>query len=115
MTVAQRLSGDVAILDIDGEITMEHRGERLQEAVRELLDTGHRRILLNLEQVRYIDSSGLGELLALKKAVLVAGADLKLLHPQKKIYSVLADTSLSKVFECFDEEEAALASFGARI
>ena len=115
MTIHQRLSGDVTILDIEGEITTEQRGEMLREAIRGLLDREHKRILLNLELVRFIDSSGLGDLIALKKAALVGGADLKLLRPQKKVYSVLAETSLSKVFECFDDEGAAIASFGARV
>jgi len=115
MTIHQRLSGDVTILDIEGEITTEQRGEMLREAVRGLLDLERKRILLNLELVRFIDSSGLGDLIALKKAALVGGADLKLLRPQKKVYSVLAETSLSKVFECFDDEGAAIASFGARV
>ncbi len=111
MTIVTRMSGDVAILDIEGALTGGEAGTRLREEVVKILDAGHSRILLNLLHVHYMDSEGLGELLASKKAVLVAGAQLKLVRLQKKVYGVLVEANIAKLFDCLEDEGMALESF----
>ena len=113
MTIVERVSSDVTILDIDGGITLGPGAEDLHAAVEKLLQDGRKSILLNLDRVPVIDSAGLGRILALKKAALMAQAKVKLLRPHGKVYAVLAETSLAKVFECFDAEAPAIESFHA--
>lgn len=106
-----RQVGDVAILDLAGKITIGEGDAQLREAVRNLLTEGQRNILLNLEEVTYIDSSGLGELVSSYTAVGNQGGRLKLLNPTKKIQDLLIITKLITVFEVYDSEEEAVASF----
>jgi anti-sigma B factor antagonist len=111
VTTKVRNVGQVTILDASQRLTPGLEAQRLQSDLERLLAAGHKRILIDLHLVTYIDSSGLGKLLALKKAALVANAELKLLRPQNKIYSLIAESGLKKVFECFDNEKDAIRSF----
>jgi len=83
----------------------------LGEAIRQLHGRGHSRILLNLEQVGFIDSAGLGELIACKKRTIERGGDIKLLKPRGQVKQVLVATLLTEVFDIFDDEDRALRAF----
>jgi anti-sigma B factor antagonist len=111
MDVTARVIGEVAVVDLSGQLASPETVSQFRSALKRLLDDGYTRILINLHDVPYLDSSGLGELLAAKKAALVAGAQLKMLRPGKRVYSLIAETGLSKVFECFQDEQAAIQSF----
>lgn len=108
--IQRRAPGGVVILDVSGEI-LQSDGESIERHVQQLLDEGCNRLLLNFEAVPYIDSAGLGEILVAKKAALMVGAQLKVLKPQKQVYGLLAQMNLTRIFECFDDEGEALASF----
>ena len=113
MNASARIVGNVAIVDLSGRLALPEGGARLRAELQRLLGAGHKRILINLNNVPYVDSSGLGDLLAAKKAALVAGAELKMLRPSKRVYGLIAETGLGKVFECFNDEQTAVRSFVA--
>lgn len=111
LTINQRTSGDVLILDLAGKITIGDGSVKLREAVRKLIEGGNKRILLNLGDVSYVDSSGIGELVSSFTTTSNAGGNLKLLNLTKKIQDLLAITKLLTVFETFTAESEALTSF----
>lgn len=111
ITITDRQAGDVAILDLDGKVTIGEGSVALRTAIRRLLGEGKNKILLNLGGVSYIDSSGIGELVSSFTAVNKEGGTLKLLKLTQKIQDLLAITKLLTVFDVYDEEETALASF----
>ena len=84
----------------------------IRNAVRDALESGMKKIILNLEEINYIDSSGVGELMSAYTAVANKGGQLKLLHLTTRIRELLAITKLLTILEVFDDEKAALASFG---
>lgn len=106
-----RESNGVSIVDLSGRITLGEGSSTIREMVRDLLGKGQKKILLNLADVNYIDSSGLGELVSAFTTVRNQGGELKLLSLNKKIRDLLQITRLYTVFEVFDQEEAAVASF----
>lgn len=101
----------MVILDIDGKILLGEGDVQLREAIRRLLQSGARKILLNLANVPYMDSAGLGELVRAYTTVRREGGELKLLNLTARIQDLLTITKLISVFESFDSEEAALKSF----
>ena len=101
----------VTILDLSGRITLGEGSGTLRDAVRDLVSKGSNKILLNLGDVDYIDSSGLGELVAAYTAVKNAGGDLKLVNLTKKVSDLLVITKLATVFDVKDDEAAAVASY----
>jgi anti-sigma B factor antagonist len=111
LTIKDREVGDVTILDLSGKITIGEGSVQLREAVRRLLDDGKRKILLNLGEVAYVDSSGIGELVSSYTTTNNQGGHLKLLNLTKKIQDLLMITKLLTVFETFEKESEALASF----
>ena len=111
LNIAERQAGDITILDLSGKITIGEGSVQLREAVRNLLDSGKKKILLNLGDVSYVDSSGIGELVSSYSTANKAGGSLKLLNLTKKIQDLLAITKLLTVFEIHESEESALASF----
>ncbi|MCX7752921.1 MAG: STAS domain-containing protein [Blastocatellia bacterium] len=111
MTITERRHDDVVILDIDGKILLGEGDVQLREAIRRLLQSGVRKILLNLANVPYMDSAGLGELVRAYTTVRREGGELKLLNLTARIQDLLTITKLISVFESFDSEEAALKSF----
>jgi anti-anti-sigma factor len=111
MTIKERMTDEVTILDLEGTIAHGEEGRAFVRHVGEILDAGRKQILLNMEGVLYVDSMGLGELLKLKKSALVRGADIRLVRPRPRVYGVLVETSLTKIFECFEDEQAAVGSF----
>ncbi|HEY7912391.1 MAG TPA: STAS domain-containing protein [Blastocatellia bacterium] len=111
LNIKEREAGDVTILDLSGKITIGEGSVQLRESVRKLLDQGKKKILLNLGDVSYVDSSGIGELVSSYTTTNNNGGQLKLLNLTKKIQDLLMITKLLTVFETHDNEEAAVASF----
>ena len=101
----------IAIVDLSGRISLGEGSALLRKTVRDLLEQGHARILLNLGDVNYIDSSGIGELVSGFTAVRNRGGELKLLSLTKKVNDLLQLTKLFTVFEVFNDENTAVSSF----
>lgn len=106
-----RDAGQVTVVDISGKITLGDGSASLRKTIRQLLDEQRTRILLNLADVDYIDSSGIGELVSGYTAVRGRGGELKLLHLTKKVHDLLQITKLFTVFEVHSDEGSALRSF----
>lgn len=111
LNITERQAGDVTILDMDGKITIGEGSVALRKTIRRILGEGKKNILLNLGNVGYIDSSGIGELVSSFTAVNKEGGKLKLLNLTQKIQDLLAITKLLTVFDTFDDEGEALASY----
>lgn len=111
INISERQAGDVTILDLEGKVTIGEGSVALRNAIRRLLGEGKNKILLNLGSVGYIDSSGIGELVSSFTAVNKEGGSLKLLNLTQKIQDLLAITKLLTVFDTYDDEASALASF----
>ncbi len=103
----------VTILDLSGRITLGEGSVTLRDAVKDAVTKGNTRILLNLADVDYIDSSGIGELVSAYTSMKNAGGELKLLHLTKKVHDLLQITKLYTVFDVRDDETTAVSSFGA--
>ena len=112
MTTSTRQVGGVTIVDISGRIVLGEESAALRGLVRDLLNEGHKKILFNLAEVNYIDSSGLGHLVSAFTSVRKQGGELKLLSLTKKVHDVMQITKLYTVFEVMDDEAAAVQSFG---
>lgn len=111
LTIKERQAGDVTILDLAGKITIGEGSVQLREAVRKLLEDGKKKILLNLGDVSYVDSSGIGELVSSYTTTSNQDGQLKLLNLTKKIQDLLMITKLLTVFQTYDNEQDAVASF----
>ncbi|HRC84689.1 MAG TPA: STAS domain-containing protein [Thermoanaerobaculia bacterium] len=111
MKVEVRQSSDVTILDLKGKITIGTGDIALRDAVMEAVDSGATKVLINLGQVTTIDSSGVGELVSAYTTVTNRGGKLKLVNLPSKVADILQITQLITVFEVFDNENDALASF----
>ncbi len=111
-TATVRKAGDVAIVDLSGRFMMGTATGVIRDAVRELLASGERHILLNLRDVTYMDSAaGVGELVSSYTTAVTQGAQLKLLRAGKRVDYVLHVVRLDRVFEIHDDEEEAVRSF----
>jgi anti-sigma B factor antagonist len=111
MKVTTRQIDGVTILDLSGRITLGEGSVQLRDAIRDLLSKGSKLILLNLADVNYIDSSGIGELVSAYTTVRNQGGELKLLNLTKKVHDLLQITKLYTVFDVKDDEATAIASF----
>ena len=111
MKATVRKIGEVSVVDLSGKITIGEGDVVLCEKVGELLDGGERRILLNLERVKYMDSAGIGELVACYKRAKEKEGTVKLLNPSGKVYDLLQLTKLEEVFDTYRDEKEALVSF----
>lgn len=111
MKITQRSEEGVVILDLEGKLTIGEGDVALREELNDVLAKGEKKILLNLEGVKTMDSSGLGELVRCKTSGANAGATIKLLHVQDKVQQVLEMTRLIGVFDDFDDEIDGIASF----
>jgi anti-sigma B factor antagonist len=111
LNINQRQAGDVAILDLSGEVRIGDSAAALRGAIRGLIAGGNQKILLNLAGVKYIDSSGIGELIANYTTVGRGGGQLKLLNLTEKVQDLLVITKLLTVFDVYEEEAEALSSF----
>jgi len=109
-TTTRQVDG-VSIMDCSGRITLGEGSVILRDAVRELLSKGNKKILLNLGDVSYIDSSGIGELVSAYTTVRNQGGELKLLNLQKKVHDLLQITKLYTVFDVREDEANAIKSF----
>ena len=106
-----RKIGDVQIVDWKGKITLGEETMAVRNTVSDILKGGGKKLILNLGEVNYIDSSGVGELVSTYTTVTNAGGQLKLLSLTKKIQALLAITKLLTVFDVYDDEMAAISSF----
>ena len=111
LNIAERQAGDITILDMDGKVTIGEGSVALRNTIRRLLGEGKKKILLNLGNVGYIDSSGIGELVSSFTAVNKEDGSLKLLNLTQKIQDLLAITKLLTVFDVFENEGEALSSY----
>jgi anti-sigma B factor antagonist len=111
LNINERQAGDVTVLDMSGKITIGEGSVALRGAIRRLIEEGKKKILLNLSQVSYVDSSGIGEFVASFTAINREGGQLKLLNLTQKIQDLLAITKLLTVFDTYDDEQSALNSF----
>jgi anti-sigma B factor antagonist len=110
--MVEKLVSGVMVLDLRGRITLGEETEALREKVKSLVEAGHTRLILNLEDVIYVDSVGLSTLVASYTSARRQGGDVKLLRLTKRIHDLLQITRLSTVFETFDSIEDATRSFG---
>src|SRR5258706_4403843 len=111
MKIVERKVSDVTILDLHGKILIGEGDDALRDAVNKLVDGGKTKLLLNLADVPYVDSAGLGEIVRCYTTVSRKGGKLKLLNLTKKIQDLLAITKLLTVFETYDSEDEAVKSF----
>ncbi len=112
MHVETRKTDDVVILDLKGRLTAGLGDQILRESIDELLAEGFKKILLNLSEVSFLDSAGLGELVAGLKTCKRFGAEMKLLNVGERVQSTLYMSRLLPVFEIYGSESEALAHFG---
>lgn len=111
LSIASREVDGVTVLDLGGKIVLGEGSVQLREAIRDLMSKGIKNILLNLGNVNYIDSSGLGELVSAFTTAKNQSAALKLLSLTKKVHDLLQITKLYTVFDIYDDEASAIASF----
>lgn len=110
-TMTSRQVGDVTVLDAAGKITLGEGAALLRDTVKNLIGADNKKILINLGEVSYIDSSGIGELVSSFTTVTGAGGQLKLLNLTKRVQDLLQITKLYTVFEIHDDEAKAVRSF----
>ena len=111
MKASTRQGDGITIVDLSGRITLGEGSVVLRDSVKDLLGKGQKKILLNLGDVSYIDSSGIGELVSAFTSVRNQGGELKLLHLTKKVHDLLQITKLYTVFDVKDDEAGAIAAF----
>ena len=111
MKASQREVDGVTVIDLSGRITLGEGSVLLRDNIRDLIAKGTKKILLNLGDVTYIDSSGIGELVSAFTTVRNQGGELKLLNLTKKVHDLLQITKLYTVFDVKDDEAAAIGSF----
>lgn len=114
MQLEERIAGNVAIIKVTGDITLNKGGDvLLKDKVQSLLQQGQKDLLIDLSGVSYVDSAGLGEIVQAYATTKNRGGALKLLHVTKRLKDLLVVTKLLTVFDTFDNEAEALASFGS--
>ena len=115
MTASTRLVGGVTIVDLSGRIVLGEGSAGLRDLLRKLVSEGIKKILLNLRNVDYIDSSGLGELVSAFTSMRIQGGELKLLNLTKRVRALLQITKLLTVFDITDDEATSVKSFSPAI
>ena len=111
LKISTRQTNGVTILDLSGRIVLGEESSALREAIKELATRGEKKVLLNLADVNYVDSSGLGTLASGYIAIANRQGKLKFLNVAKKIHDLMKFTNLLSIFEVFEDEAAALKSF----
>jgi anti-sigma B factor antagonist len=111
LDVKERQAGDVTILDLTGDVRIGEGAVSLRDSIRSLADQGKKKVLLNLAGVKYMDSTGVGELIANYTTISRQGGQLKLLNLTDRIQNLLVITKLLTVFDSFENETEALKSF----
>ena len=114
LSITQRQMDGVNILDLDGKILIGETNRQLHEAIYELIAQGKNRVVLNLEKVLAIDSSGLGEIVASYSTLAKAGGNLKLVNIPTRVTDIMTVTKLYTVFDVYDSEADAVNSFEER-
>ena len=109
--LSSRQVGDVSVVDVAGRITLGEGSSALRDTLRDMVAKNHKKILLNLGEVSYIDSSGIGELVSGFTSVTNSGGQLKLLGLTKRVKDLLQITKLYTVFDVHEEESTAIRSF----
>ena len=113
LQLSERTIGDVVIIDLSGKITLGDGGDvMLKDKVRSLLQQGRKKLIMNLGDVSYVDSAGLGELVRAHSATKNGGGELKLFNLTRRLRDLMVLTALAKVIETCETEAQALASFG---
>jgi anti-sigma B factor antagonist len=113
MHISERTVGDVVIVDLSGKVTLGGGDVVLKDKMQSLVQQGKKKVLLNLSDVSYVDSAGLGEIVQSYATVMKNGGSLKLLNVTKRIKDLLSITKLLTVFECHDSEAEAVTSFSS--
>ena len=113
MQIDERSAGDVTVLDLKGRMTMGEGDELLKDKVNSLILQGRKKLVLNLADVPYVDSAGLGEIVRTYTTVTKQGGSLKLANLTKRITDLLSITKLLTVFDTYDSEADAVRSFSA--
>ena len=113
MEIEERTLENVVVLDLKGKLTIGKGDELLKEKINNVLQQGHKNLLLNLEDVPYVDSAGLGEIVRTYTTVSRQGGTLKLVNLTKRITDLLAITKLLTVFDTFESEADAVSSFSS--
>ena len=111
IALATRQTKDVTVLDLSGRLTIGEGVGVVRDTIHDLLATGQKKLLLNLAEVSYIDSGGLGGLISARTTVAEQGAKLKLFNLTKRVHDLLRITHTDKIFEVYQDEAAALNSF----
>jgi len=111
MEIETRTVGDVYVLDIRGKITLADGTTDIRDAISDILGSGGKKIILNLTGVNFVDGSGIGELVRTYTKVAKAGVELRLLNVTRKLWELLVITKLLFVFQVYDSERDAVASF----
>ena len=111
MKIEERTVGDVTILELQGKLLIGEGDEILREKINSLVDAGKTKIIMNLAEVPYMDSAGLGEVVRCYTTVSRKNGKLKLLNLTKRLQDLLAITKLLTVFETYDSEDEAVKSF----
>ena len=109
--IEERTSGHVTVLDMVGKLTIDHGAQRLKDKINSLISQGRTHIVLNLKNVPYIDSGGLGQLAASYGTVMKAGGALRLVNVSSRNHDLLSITRLVTLFDTFDSEAEAVRSF----
>lgn len=113
LKISTRPVGSVTVVDLSGPLTLGENSQSLRDGVSELVRKGQKRILLNLAEVHYVDSSGLAAIVSSLAAVTRAGGNIKLLSLQKRVAELVRITRLSSVLEIYSDESEAVQSYGA--
>jgi len=111
MKLSTRKMANVIIIDVDGKIVLGEGDVEIKKTVDNLLEKGNKNFLLNLAKVPYLDSAGLGEIIRCFTALRRSGGNFKLLSPNRRIIDLLTITKLLDVFDTYDNESVAVASF----
>jgi anti-sigma B factor antagonist len=111
MNIDERNVGDVTVLDLKGKMLIGEGDELLREKINDLVEGGKNKILLNLAEVPYVDSAGLGEIVRCYTTVSRSSGQLKLMNLTKRLEDLMSITKLLTVFDTYDNEETALKSY----
>ncbi len=114
LTIRERQINNTTVLDLDGKLRLGEGSQEFHNAIRTLVEKGRKNIVVNLENVTSIDSSGLGELVAGYVAVTRSGGQINLLHLSKRVHELMFMTKLLTVFDVYDSESEAVNSFEAQ-
>jgi len=113
LEIRQRQAGDVTILDLSGRIRLGEEEQSFRQKLNQTLEQGAKKILLNMADVDYVDSAGVGSLVYSYSTAVRRGAEVKLLNLTNKLQDLLAVTKLLTVFDSFQDEQTAIRSFAS--